>query len=126
MSTRRKILQIDFAIVNSIVNIKLPTIPKVKAPTYSGMPVEAYSKIFLDTIRSFKDSFGVIPTKIKLRVDRVSLSDCTDDRKAESYLNVCNFTGGILGFFNDLKADLAQAVDELTDTDGGKREKRIS
>ena len=103
---RRKILQIDFAIVNSIVNIKLPTIPKVKAPTYSGMPVEAYSKIFLDTIRSFKDSFGVIPTKIKLRVDRVSLSDCTDDRKAESYLNVCNFTGGILGFFNDLTIDV--------------------
>lgn len=70
------------------------------------MPVEAYSKIFIDTIRSFKASFGVFPTKIMMRLDRVALSDCTDDRKAEAFLNVCNFTGGILGFFNDLTIDV--------------------
>ena len=103
---RRKLLQIDFAIVNSIIGTKLPRTPKEKIPTFSGTPVEAYSRIFLDAVKSFYAVYRTYPTKIQLRLDRVSMSDCTEDQKADSFMNVCNFVGGILHFFNDLTIDI--------------------
>lgn len=103
---RRKLLQVDFAIINFIIGTKLPKAPKEKMPTYSGAPVEVYSRIFLDTARSFYASYGSYPTRILMRLDRIALSDCTDDQKEESYMNVCNFVGGILRFFNELTIDV--------------------
>lgn len=103
---RRKLLQVDFAIVNAIIGTKLPKLPKEKTPTYSGTPVEAYSRIFLDTVKSFYSAYNTYPTTIIMRLDKVSMSDCTDDQKAESFMNVCNFVGGILHFFNELTIDV--------------------
>ena len=103
---RRKLLQVDFAIISSIIGTKLPKRPKEKTPTYSGTPVEAYSRMFLDTARFFYSSYGIYPTKIRIGLDRVSMSDCTEEQKVDSYMNVCNFVGGILDFFNELTIDV--------------------
>lgn len=103
---RRKLLQVDFAIINAIIGTKLPKHVRETPKTYSGSPVEAYSRIFLNATKSFYDSYGQFPTKIQMRLDRVSLSDCTDDQKEESFSNVCNFIGGILRFFNELTIDI--------------------
>ncbi|MBR9937630.1 macro domain-containing protein [Oscillospiraceae bacterium Marseille-Q3528] len=103
---RSKLLQVDYAIINAIVGTKLPVTPKEKVAVYVGSPVEAYSRSFLDIANSFYESFKVFPTKIKVRVDRISLSDCTDDQKEDSFMNICNFAGGILKFFNELTIDV--------------------
>ena len=104
---RSKLLQVDYAIINAITGTKLPTTgPKEKVSIYVGSPVEAYSRSFLDIANSFYASFKMFPTKIKVHVDRISLSDCTDDQKEDSFMNVCNFAGGILKFFNELTIDV--------------------
>ena len=103
---RGKLLQVDYSIINAIVGTKLPSTPKEKVAVYVGSPVEAYSRSFLDIANSFYGSFKTFPTKIKLRVDRISLSDCIDDQKEDSFMNVCNFAGGILNFFNELTIDV--------------------
>lgn len=103
---RQKLLRIDFAIVNAIIGTKLPKMPKEKIPTYSGAPIEAYARIFLDTFQSFHSAHGMYPVKIQVSLDRVSMSDCTEDEKPESYMRVCNFVGGILRFLNELTIDI--------------------
>ena len=103
---RNRLLQIDYAIINKIIGTKIPSNPREKIPVYVGSPVEVYSRSFLDISASFFDSFKVFPTMIRVRVDRVSLSDCTDDQKEDSYMNLCNFAGGILKFFNELTIDI--------------------
>lgn len=99
---RGKLLQVDYAIINEIIGTRLPAKVREKAPTYTGSPVEAYSRIFLDIAKSYSSSYGIYPTKIQLRLDKVSMSDCTDDQQEDSFMNVCNFVGGILRFFNEL------------------------
>lgn len=103
---RRKLLQIDFAIINAIIGTKLPKTPREKILTYSGAPVEAYSRFFMDVFKSFYNEYGIYPVKIQVRLDRVSMSDCTDDEKADSFMKICNFAGGILNFFNELTIDI--------------------
>lgn len=39
-------------------------------------------------------------THFRVRVDRISLSDCIDEQKEEAFRNICNFLGGILTFFD--------------------------
>ena len=103
---RSKLLQVDYAIIYAIVGTKLSSTPKEIVAVYVGSPVEAYSRSFLDIANSFYGLFKTFPTKIKLRVNRISLSDCTDDQKEDSFMNVCNFAGGILKFFNELTIDV--------------------
>lgn len=105
-ANREKLLKLDYAIINEVIGMKLPKESKEKAPIFSGTPVEVYSKMFLKTVRYFYDSYAAFPTRIVLKVDRISMSDCTEDQKDNCFLNVCNFVGGILCFFNDIAIDV--------------------
>lgn len=109
-SNREKLLQVDYAVISTIMGTKLPQRPKERVKTYLGTPVEAYSQSFLDTVKSFFMSYGVYPTKIQLRLSKILMSDCTEDQKKESFMNVCNFLGGILGFFNELKIEVDRQI----------------
>ncbi len=111
---RSKLLEVDYSIIHEIVGTSLPKLPKEKIQTYSGSPVEVYSRIFLDVIKGFYSANSAYPTQISIYVDKISLSDCPDDQKEErpddqkedSFLHVCNFVGGILHFFNELAIDI--------------------
>lgn len=100
-SNRARLLQLDYAIINKIIGTKLPKVSSEKALLITGEPVEAYSKMFLHTASKFYSSYSSYPTSICMRIDRVSLSDCIDEQKEDSYMQICNFLGGILDFFND-------------------------
>lgn len=104
---RKTLLTVDYAIISRIIGFKLRSEgSKEKAPTFGGTPVEAYSKMFLDAARNFYDEYNCYPVKIAVGVERISLSDCTDDQKQNSFLNICNFLGGILQFFNEVALDV--------------------
>lgn len=104
---RTTLLTVDYAIISEIIGTKLPSEgTKEKAPTFAGTPVEAYSKMFLDAAKNFHDEYNCYPVKITVGVERVSLSDCTDEQKQDSFLNICSFLGGILKFFNEVAIDV--------------------
>lgn len=106
-SNRRQLLQIDYAIINNIIGTKLPKGTSEKAPVIIGEPVKAYAEMFLRTISQFYSAYSSYPASIAVCVDRVSLSDCTDDQKEDSYMQICNFVGGILDFFNDASIEIS-------------------
>lgn len=103
---RKKLLQVDFAILSEIIGTKLPKQARETSKTYSGSPVEVYSRIFLNAAESFYRFSGQFPTKLQVRLERVTLPDCTDEQMEESFSNLCNFIGGILDFFNDLTIEI--------------------
>lgn len=98
---RSTLLQMDYAIINGIIGTKLPRITTDKAPVLTGEPVKAYSEMFLRTMTQFYMNYSTFPSSFVVRVDKVSLSDCVEEEKEESYSRICNFLGGILDFFND-------------------------
>ena len=101
-SNRSKLLKLDYAIIAEIVDTKLdvPIIEEKKAPV-SGEPIEALSKIFLDAADAFYEDKKLYPNTFALSVDRITLSNCVDDQKEESFMPVASFLGGILQFFNN-------------------------
>lgn len=99
-TNRAKLLNVDYAIIERIIGTKLPTKPSEKAPVVTGQPMEAYSHIFLNIAGRFHDSYHSYPTQYRIRVDKISLSDCIDEQKEDAFRNVCNFLGGILSFYN--------------------------
>lgn len=99
-TNRAKLLKIDYAIIERIIGTKLPTKPSEKAPVVTGQPMEAYSRIFLNIAGRFHDSYNSYPTQYRIRVDRISLSDCIVEQKEDTFRNVCNFLGGILSFYS--------------------------
>jgi hypothetical protein len=100
-TNRSLLLQIDYAIIDKIIGTKLIRETSEKAPLITGEPVEAYAKIFLKVASQFHNDYSTYPTSVQIRVDKIFLSDCIDDQKEDSYMQVCNFLGGILRFFND-------------------------
>lgn len=99
-TNRTKLLAVDYAIIEQIIGTKLPAKTSEKAPVVTGAPMDAYSRIFLDITNLFHNTYSSYPTHFCVRVDRISLSDCIDEQKEETFRNVCNFLGGILAFFD--------------------------
>lgn len=107
---REELLKTDYAIIEKIVGTKLPSKPSQKAPTITGVPMEAYAKIFLGIANEFHKEYAAYPTNYSIRVDRVSLPDCIDEQKEEVFMRLCNFIGGILGFFNSAGIECGRRI----------------
>lgn len=101
-NNRSILLKLDYAIIAEIIDTKLEVdvIEPKKAPV-SGEPIEALSKIFLDAADAFYEDKKLFPNTFALSVDRITLSNCVDDQKEESYMPIASFLGGILQFFNN-------------------------
>lgn len=99
---RSILLKLDYAIIAEIIDTKLEVdiIEPKKAPV-SGEPIEALSKIFLDAADAFYEDKKLFPNTFALSVDRITLSNCVDDQKEESFMPIASFIGGILQFFNN-------------------------
>lgn len=98
---RACLLKLDFAYISRILGTKLPKTPAAKAKLISGDPLGAYCKMIFASMIQFKSEHAAFPEKIVFKVDHVSLSDCTDDQKEESFARICNYLGGMLAFFNE-------------------------
>lgn len=99
-TNRAELLKLDYAIIDQIIGTRLPSQPSQKAPTVTGAPMEAYSKIFLEIANEFYIDYSSYPTNYSVQVDRVSLPNCIEEQKEEAFMGLCNFMGGILEFFN--------------------------
>ncbi len=99
-ANREKLLKLDYAIIDQIIGTRLPSQPSQKAPTVTGVPMEAFSKIFLGIANEFHHEYSSYPTNYSIRVDRISLPNCIEEQKEESFMGLCNFMGGILDFLN--------------------------
>ena len=107
---RQLLLKIDFAIIAQILDLKLddPKISTEKKKAVRGDPLEAISRMVIESIHSFWDSEGSIPTTFSIKCVRITLSNYAEssdssegDSKEKPYRSICSFLGGILDFLND-------------------------
>lgn len=100
-ANRERLLRIDFAYISGILGKRIRGPKSSKPEVVSGEPLEAYYKMIFSALPQFKKEHVANPTSIIFRVDRISLSDCTDEQKEDSYMHICNYVGGMLSFLNE-------------------------
>ena len=98
-NNRELLLKVDYAIIASILGMKPPKTIEQKPAPVSGEPLEALSKIFLDAANSFYEDKKLYPLSFLISVDRITLSNCTEDQKEEAFMPIASFLGGIMSFF---------------------------
>jgi hypothetical protein len=100
-NNRAALLKVDYAIVADILKTKIPKPVLEKKKAVAGEPVEALSKMFLESANEFSARFKIFPLHYRLSVDRITLSNCVDDQKEDAFIPLACYLGGILNFFND-------------------------
>lgn len=102
---RARLLKIDFAYISQILGMRIKGTVSDKPESIFGDPIEAYYKMIFSALTQFGKQHTEAPTSIIFKVDHISLSDCTDEQKEDSYMHICNYVGGMLSFLNgDSKA----------------------
>ena len=106
-TNRSLLLKLDYAIIAEIIDTKLDGTGPVDSPKppVSGEPIDALSKIFLDAADAFYEDKKLYPNTFTLSVERITLSNCVEDQKEESFIPIASFLGGILEFFNGANID---------------------
>lgn len=103
---RKKLMQIDFAIVNEILKLKVKEEgsskgKKEKVNKISGNPIEIYSEIILDSLNEYKKENNNFPNEIIFNIESITLGNCIDnDELLEEYKSISAYLGGILDFIN--------------------------
>ena len=100
-SNREKLLKVDYAIIYQILGTKLPKKQSEGAVIVTGEPMEAYMKMFLDVADKYYTQYNSYPVQYSVGIEKISLSDCINDQKLDSFMSICIFVGGILNLFND-------------------------
>lgn len=108
-ANRARLLRIDFVYISRILGTRIKGPKSPKPEVVSGEPLEAYYKMIFSALSQFKREHAEDPISIIFRVDHISLSDCTDEQKEDSYMYICNYVGGMLSFLNEA----SKASDEL-------------
>lgn len=103
---REKLLLLDYAIINKINGARLASKHSQTIPTVTGSPMEVYSKMFLDVCDEFNTEYSSYPTSFTVRVEKISLPNCIEDQKEDSFISLCNFMGGILSFIQTANIEL--------------------
>ena len=97
---REKLLKTDYAIINKIIGIRLPRTTSEKPSIVTGVPMEAYARMFLESAAKFNEQYHSYPLHYSVRVGDISLSDYSKSQEESAYMKLCCFLGGILPFFN--------------------------
>ncbi len=100
-NNRAALLKADYSLIAEILKTKIPKPILEKKKAVSGEPVEALSKMFLESAYEFYTRFKLFPINYRLSVDRITLSNCVDDQKEDAFIPLACYLGGILRFFND-------------------------
>lgn len=110
---RATLLQVDYAIIEDILGTKLEKKPSQKAPTVSGNPIEAYSKMILGIVSDFKGEHASYPTRFTFHIEKVSIPDCVKEQVEDNYKCLCNFMGGLLDFINSAGVEIEESPVEF-------------
>lgn len=115
---RERLLDMDFNIINEILNIKItkePRTKKNKAIQLMGEPIIVYSKMIMQSVVEFMyDHNKSYPTNITINVDDITLSNCiNNDEKHNACIDICSFLGGIIRFLtkNKLYTDEGELIE---------------
>ena len=104
---REQFLEIDFAIIDSILNLKLdknPTQEKDKENKIYGEPIEVYSEMIIKVIFDYIKEYSELPKEIVCKLNSINLTNCNEfnDEKDESDILLnklrCRL-GGLLKYF---------------------------
>lgn len=105
---RKKFLDIDFAIIDSILNLKLEKVTNVtkdKENKLYGEPVEVYSKMILKVIFDYITCYSELPNEIIVKLNSIKLTNCNDAKgeteEKHALLNKLNCRlGGLLKYLD--------------------------
>lgn len=105
---RKKFLNIDFAIIDSILNLKLEntnTGTKDKENKIYGEPVEVYSEMILKVIFDYINGYSELPNEIIVKLNSIKLTNCNDAKgeteERQALLNKLNCRlGGLLKYLD--------------------------
>ncbi len=108
---RKKFLDIDFGIVDSILNLKLekePKTPKEKENKIYGEPVEVYSEMISKVVFDYIKEYSELPKEVVFKLNSIKLTNCNDAKddndEIASLINKfrCRF-GGLLKYINSVE-----------------------
>lgn len=105
---KKKFLDIDFAIIDSILNLKLekdtsPT--KDKENKIYGEPIEVYSEMLIKLVFDYIKDYSELPKEIIFKVNSIKITNCDDSKEDKEESNVllnrlrCRL-GGLLKYFS--------------------------
>lgn len=112
---RPKFMNVDFGVINAILDLKTVTDtgtkpPKDKVVTLYGEPLDVFQKMLVCSCikyRGDKKPYGEMPVHLIVSVKEIKLSNCisdddsVDDTLEKSYRSICSYTGGLLSFINE-------------------------
>ena len=114
LELRNKFIQLDFALIDEILNFKLPTepiTPKDKTNKIFGEPIEVYITMLSDAILEYKKAYREMPEQLEIRVSSIKLSNCsTDEEKDNLYSLICMSLGGIIEYLQISDGILAENI----------------
>lgn len=104
---KSKLLNMDFVIINDILNVKIDKSPKEKdgknkVVQLSGEPIIVYSKMIINSIIEFIINYnGEYPNNVTIYIKEMTLNNCVnEDEKHNYFIDICSFLGGIVNFLN--------------------------
>ena len=120
-ANRKKLSMLDFNIIDSILDIKLPTSPKEtkKVMDLYGPPLRVYSKMLIDFVKNYKNSVDakeMAGREIKIQVKEILLTDVSEaDGKYTKWKALSMSLCGIVDYINDEINDCIQVSYEELD-----------
>lgn len=113
---KKKFLELDFAIVDKVLNIKLPdtnTNPKEKENKLFGEPIEVYSEMILKVIYDYKRDYKELPKDIEIKLNSIKITNCIEEEK-ELLKNRINLRlCGILNYLEDYEEIKIKYIGEI-------------
>lgn len=101
---REKFLNVDYALIDKIIMLKLDQKPKEdkeKDIKVFGEPIEIYIEMISKLIYEFKNQFRIMPSEIELKVNSIKLSNCSTEEEANRlYKLISSNIAGIVNYFN--------------------------
>lgn len=104
---RPKLSRMDFNFINKILDIKVgKTVIKNKTTSIYGAPLQAYSKMILDSLHNYIKDNNISAEQeicIEVQVKSVTFADTvsTDEEKYSKWTRLCLFTNGLLDYLNN-------------------------
>lgn len=99
---RELLCQIDFGIISSALDIKLPSSLKKKELTkFYDSPMLTFSKATIEFISKNKDIFNSQQVNLVFRINRIGLAGViSKEESIDLWNNICKSTGGLFDFLN--------------------------
>lgn len=106
---RPKLSKLDFNLINAILDLRITKGDKSKKEKITniyGSPLQAYTKVLLDSIKTYKQEFDlkvVDKLDIEIKVKEITITDTIndDENKFDKWHDMCIALGGIVDYLGE-------------------------